>query len=81
MEEEPPLPDVFFDVVPQRFSKAFDVCETLGCIQAVFTILVVVFHRHRYVRKKIVVKFVNVDLFFCLKCYQGCQKSLKNQEF
>ena len=51
MEEEPPLPDVFFDVVPERFSKAFDVCETLGCIQAVFTILVVVFHRHRYVKK------------------------------
>jgi len=49
MEEEPPLPDVFFDVVPERFSKAFDVCETLGCIQAVFTILVVVFHRHRYI--------------------------------
>lgn len=49
MEDEPPLPDVFFDIVPVRFEKAFDVCEGIGLTLTALAACVAVFHRHRFI--------------------------------
>lgn len=49
MEEEPPLPDVFFDIVPVRFEKAFNACEFIGLFLAGLATAVALFHRHRFI--------------------------------
>ena len=45
--EDPPLPDVFFDVLPKRIEWAFDVCETVGMVLVAFLVILGIFHRHR----------------------------------
>ena len=47
MDVDPPLPDVFFDIVPNRVEWAFSICEWSGMILTFFTALVCVFHKYR----------------------------------
>ena len=45
--EDPPLPDVFFDVIPKRVEWAFDVCEAAGMVLVFILGIMAIFHRHR----------------------------------
>ncbi|XP_078492989.1 phosphatidylcholine:ceramide cholinephosphotransferase 2 isoform X2 [Ciona intestinalis] len=49
MTEDPPLPDIFFDIVPRRIEGAFSYCESIGMVLTSFTILVAIFHKHRFI--------------------------------
>ncbi|XP_039273007.1 phosphatidylcholine:ceramide cholinephosphotransferase 2-like [Styela clava] len=49
MEEDPPLPDIAFDLVPKRIEWAFDVCEINGMILVGLTVLMLFFHKHRFI--------------------------------
>ena len=48
MKKYPPLPDIFLDNVP-LIPWAFEMCEVTGCILSFSWILVLVFHKHRFV--------------------------------
>ena len=48
MEEEPPLPDIFFDVIPKRVEGSFEICEWAGMILTMMCVAVFFFHKHRY---------------------------------
>ena len=47
IEEDPPLPDIFFDIVPRRIEGAFNVCETVGMVMIILCAVTFVFHKHR----------------------------------
>nr|CAB3266028.1 phosphatidylcholine:ceramide cholinephosphotransferase 2-like [Phallusia mammillata] len=49
MTEEPPLRDVFFDIVPRRVEGAFSICETIGMILTVVIAVLSIFHKHRFI--------------------------------
>jgi len=48
MKKYPPLPDIFLDNVP-LIPWAFEMCEVTGCILSFSWILVLVFHKHRFI--------------------------------
>ncbi|CAK8672165.1 unnamed protein product [Clavelina lepadiformis] len=49
IEEDPPLPDIFFDIVPRRIEGAFNVCETVGMVMIILCAVTFVFHKHRFI--------------------------------
>lgn len=48
MKKYPPLPDIFLDNVP-HIPWAFDMCEITGTILFTIWLIVLLFHKHRYV--------------------------------
>ncbi|CAH1994527.1 unnamed protein product [Acanthoscelides obtectus] len=48
MKKYPPLPDIFLDNVP-HIPWAFDMCEVTGTIMFTIWLVVLVFHKHRFI--------------------------------
>lgn len=48
MKRYPPLPDIFLDNVP-HIPWAFDMCEITGTLLFTIWLLVLVFHKHRFI--------------------------------
>ena len=51
MKKYPPLPDLFLNNFP-HISWAFDACEITGTILLTIWIIMLIFHKHRYLYRK-----------------------------
>ncbi|KAL1512624.1 hypothetical protein ABEB36_002187 [Hypothenemus hampei] len=65
MEKYPPLPDIFLDNVP-HIPWAFDMCEVTGTLMFTIWLIVLLFHKHRFILMR---RFFSLSgTVFLLRC-------------